>query len=485
MAEIEDVNLNLWSFIKSTQATRLASLKSIQKFILSLNKTELTHLITFYLQSKLSKRNLTLKQTEHELLNNEPNGVLQTIDKQIISKLNAKYGTKYHKKVISNTTQRPKTDECNAKHLLLIPQQVLAYSFQFLSFQELCQAQTVCVHFMYLNKQYPALTHYYLRMNNIFCQHAMRSRVRLSDLSFFKHIDIGAAYYGLGRHCYADQKRRANLFQYVLRTIIRQSKSSLDVLSIFVPYLGSIHNAAFDCPPFNVLLCIMNEVDQLPISKLLWSRDYVKPSRDRTVSDVLLTIQSKFVHFLPRLTSLSIVGSKMSFAEDVGGSSWTPVSSTVLPFAPMQQYILTPTIIDFGSKLQSLQIDVNGGWNLLQRHGNVIQCIAKHMPILKRLVIQTNLRTYDDIAIDDMMDSNHISPHTQLRVLKLRVVGYWGNFNNVACVNDKILHLLFDTFIGITKFEYEPGLPSTSPGINWVKALGRLIENKRTYSITE
>eukprot|EP01083_Nonionella_stella_P004011 11541_1 len=196
MAEIEDVNLNLWSFIKSTQATRLASLKSIQKFILSLNKTELTHLITFYLQSKLSKRNLTLKQTEHELLNNEPNGVLQTIDKQIISKLNAKYGTKYHKKVISNTTQRPKNDECNAKHLLLIPQQVLAYSFQFLSFQELCQAQTVCVP-------------YYLRMNNIFCSVVFRLYVFLIfgtkykpvlDTIHTKHCPVSLSHFLLAFH---------------------------------------------------------------------------------------------------------------------------------------------------------------------------------------------------------------------------------------------------------------------------------------------
>eukprot|EP01083_Nonionella_stella_P282464 961154_1 len=101
------VELNAWSFIQSTKTTRLASLKSIRKFILALNKTELTHLITFYLQSKLSKHNLTLRQTEQELLSSDPCDALQTIDKQIISKLNQKYGSKYHKKAISATIQKP------------------------------------------------------------------------------------------------------------------------------------------------------------------------------------------------------------------------------------------------------------------------------------------------------------------------------------------------------------------------------------------
>eukprot|EP01083_Nonionella_stella_P182546 657144_1 len=172
-------DLNAWSFIQSTKATHLASLKSIRKFILSLNKSELTHLITFYLQSKLSKRDLTLTQTEEELLSSDPcSNALQTIDKQIISKLNEKYGSKYHKKVILKMVQqKPNNNKSNPKHLLLISQQVLAYSFQFLSYRDLCKAQTVCVHFMYLNRRYPALTHYYLKMDSKFCSRAMRHRV--------------------------------------------------------------------------------------------------------------------------------------------------------------------------------------------------------------------------------------------------------------------------------------------------------------------
>ena len=45
---------NLWSFIKNTKATQSASLKVLQKFVLSLSKQELQHLIECYLKLKMS-----------------------------------------------------------------------------------------------------------------------------------------------------------------------------------------------------------------------------------------------------------------------------------------------------------------------------------------------------------------------------------------------------------------------------------------------
>eukprot|EP01083_Nonionella_stella_P157743 512468_1 len=472
MAEGEDVDLNLWSFIKSTKATRLAPLKSMQKFILSLNRTELTHLITSYLHSKLSQSNsfdgdgLTLDRTANALLRNESSdNTLGTIDKQIVAKLNAQYGG----------NMEPNNDECNPKHLLSIPQQVLAYSFQFLSFRELCQAQTVCVHFMYLNKQYPALTHYYLKIDTKFCQNAMRYRVCLSNLSSFKHVDIKTAYYGMGTYCSADKKRRSQLFQFLLRTIIRQSKSSLDVLSIHVPSLtGEVLNSTFECPPFSVLLYIMHEFDQLPISKLFWRQDYVKPSRDCSMSQVLVAIQSKFVHFFPRLTSLSlpIIRRFMEY-----GNDWDSLRAETLPFDPLRQYVIAPTIIDFGNRLHSLDISVNYWQNLLSKNGNLIQLISKHMANLKRLTISPCFKcdgeTSDIINLDDI---NHISQHTQLQALRISFRG-WANIN--ADIS-KILQFLFSTFIGITEFKYEN--PYSRNAIDWEELWTKLTESKRMYN---
>eukprot|EP01083_Nonionella_stella_P179661 638474_1 len=102
----------LWTFIKSSQATKLVSLRLLQQFILSLTKTELIHLIQHYLQSKLSEctactaDGLTLTQTLH-LYRNE-GYALPSLDQQIMSKLNNNYGKKYSKKVISKPTPHPK-----------------------------------------------------------------------------------------------------------------------------------------------------------------------------------------------------------------------------------------------------------------------------------------------------------------------------------------------------------------------------------------
>eukprot|EP01083_Nonionella_stella_P301766 1037177_1 len=152
-----DIDVNLWSFIKSAKATQLASLKMLQGFVLSLNKAELTHLIKSYLQSKSSANNsfnmngLTVKQTAHHLLASKSTiHSLHAVDKQIVSKLNERYGMKCQGNVISQTQQN--NSDCKQMHLLSIHPQVLAYSFQFLSFRELCKVQNVCVHFTYLNK---------------------------------------------------------------------------------------------------------------------------------------------------------------------------------------------------------------------------------------------------------------------------------------------------------------------------------------------
>eukprot|EP01083_Nonionella_stella_P278526 947179_1 len=154
----------LWTFIGSAQATELVSLRLLQKFVLSLNKAELAHLVQTYLQSKLSECNtfnangLTVTQTMQNIFHDRTENITsQSIDKQIISKLNQNYGTKYKKKVICKIQQtNPKSRKQSKPHLLSIHPQVLAYSFQFLSFKELCRTQSVCVYFLYLNKQYPA-----------------------------------------------------------------------------------------------------------------------------------------------------------------------------------------------------------------------------------------------------------------------------------------------------------------------------------------
>eukprot|EP01083_Nonionella_stella_P024851 68466_1 len=297
----------------------------------------------------------------------------------------------------------------------------------------------------------------------------------------------------MGKHSAADNRRRSKLFQFILRTLVQQSKLSLDVLTIDVPTLRHVCNASFDYPPFSVLLSIMNEFDQLPISKLFWNKDAIKPSKDCTVSDVLLAIQSKFVHFFPKLTSVS-VGTLTVFTKD-NRWRWSHNSATSekLQFASLKQHILAPTIVDFRGKLESLEINVKSFWNLLQRNGNVIQLIAKHMTNLKRLAISTSIMSDDDsgdlINMNDL-PVNNISQHTQIKILKLTIKwsDYVNRMENLAkYINAGLLQFLFSTFIGITEFEYDFHRPWVShlPGIDWDDVFSKLIQGKRMYSMNK
>eukprot|EP01084_Bolivina_argentea_P167345 290452_1 len=117
--ELDLTKQNLWSFIRNVKATKSASLKVLQRFVLSLNKNELRHLIQCYLKYKLL-------QTESEDTTNDSNENSNTINPtlhtQIISKMNNNYGKKYNKKIIAKIQQKNK----NKINLLSIYPQALA-----------------------------------------------------------------------------------------------------------------------------------------------------------------------------------------------------------------------------------------------------------------------------------------------------------------------------------------------------------------------
>ncbi len=69
--------------------------------------------------------------------------LMESIDKQILHKMHKKYGKKHNKKIIKQI-QQTKTRN---NYILCIPPQVLSYSFQYLSFKQLCKIQSVCSYF--------------------------------------------------------------------------------------------------------------------------------------------------------------------------------------------------------------------------------------------------------------------------------------------------------------------------------------------------
>eukprot|EP01083_Nonionella_stella_P210908 763101_1 len=483
----------LWTFIKSSQATKLVSLRLLQQFILSLTKTELIHLIQHYLQSKLSEctactaDGLTLTQTLH-LYRNE-GYALPSLDQQIMSKLNMNYAKKYTKKVISkiqqcNTSSKP--DEPRKLNLLSIPPHVLAYSFQFSTYKELCKVQSVCAHFVYLNTQYPALTHHHLALDKHFCQKAMRFKVPLANLKYFKHISIRTAYCNSGgRFNGGGAYQRTVLFQYLLKRIVKQSQSHLDALTITIYYCRTNLYSLEALKPFSVLLYIMNEFQTLNISTLKWESDLFKPQNNTsTIADMLLQIGSNLVNAFPNLKV---------FKQNSFGNALYPMDPRLLfPVNSWRNHVVR-IVNDFGEKLELLDLTSDSSYYpfdiFATNVDETIQIIAKNMHNLKTLCVATSLQSMSDKVVR----RNNITQCTVLNKLCFEL--NWNGGSSNDGLGTIALNYLFSTFIGITEFEFKLASgfhsyirrPDTNNefefGLDWKDTLFTLITNKETYSM--
>eukprot|EP01083_Nonionella_stella_P051905 137862_1 len=304
----------------------------------------------------------------------------------------------------------------------------------------------------------------------------MRFKVLLSNLSFFKHIFITAVYC-----CNADawtagknRQRRSQLFQYILKTIIQQSKSSLDTLDINIYDADNVINSALNKPEFNVLLYIMKEFDQLSISKLIWDRDYFKPSTNCTMSQMLQQIQTQFVITFPKLTSF-IISPKWKFVSSGPTGAALAVSARHIP-ATLKQYILAPLIHDVASSLESMEIPY--------QNIGVIPLIAEHMINLKTLTISAAYETTHSPVID--ISGLGMIKHIMLKKMTVDL-WMWSNMKNRGRDVTNNLRYLFSTFIGITEFEFcflnHTG--SDTHYVDWFVVLDALVHNKRMYCMNK
>eukprot|EP01083_Nonionella_stella_P180917 646573_1 len=218
---------NVWTFIKNNKATDAASLKVLQTFVMSLSHSALQHLIKTYLQSvsakySIDENGLTLKQYAEVISNTDKSDtqcLLHPSDTEILRKINKKYGKKYNKRIM-RIVQQNRSDNT---HLLSVPPQIMAYSFQYLSFKEVSAITPVCCYFTYLVHTFPSLCHYHIDLDRGFFVSAMRNRVHLPHLSHFKSIEIRVAYFDTSTSWKDVVKYRWILFKHILYRIVHQS----------------------------------------------------------------------------------------------------------------------------------------------------------------------------------------------------------------------------------------------------------------------
>eukprot|EP00485_Elphidium_margaritaceum_P017952 CAMPEP_0202732166 /NCGR_PEP_ID=MMETSP1385-20130828/187518_1 /ASSEMBLY_ACC=CAM_ASM_000861 /TAXON_ID=933848 /ORGANISM="Elphidium margaritaceum" /LENGTH=222 /DNA_ID=CAMNT_0049398473 /DNA_START=435 /DNA_END=1099 /DNA_ORIENTATION=+ len=111
----------------------------------------------------------------------------------------------------------------------------------------------------------------YLCLDAAFLQKAMRCKIDLRFIRHFKYIDLKCLYYGRSRYSWEQSiTKRTALFEYILKRIIEQSQRSLQTLEINIL---KCFGGNLDLDTYSGLSLIMNAVDTLPITRLIWNGD--------------------------------------------------------------------------------------------------------------------------------------------------------------------------------------------------------------------
>ena len=253
---------HVWNVISNLKATQSAPLDVLQQFVLSLEHRQLTQIIAAYLQSVIrTNQNAfgsTLKQSAAELLQRHDRDIdgLSVVDSTILRKMQDHYGNQHKRQRLLQIQQR---HDANT-HLLTISPQVLACSFQYLPFQDLCSVLPTCSYFVHLHKKYTSLCHHRLHLSHQLLSKAMRNRINLRCLRSFKHIKISYGYF--------DGHLKEDLFNFVLKTAMAQSTDTMQTLEV------SVSTAAGRCE-WGVMSRVMDALDVFPVTCLIWNDDEI------------------------------------------------------------------------------------------------------------------------------------------------------------------------------------------------------------------
>eukprot|EP01083_Nonionella_stella_P035686 97328_1 len=361
--------------------------------------------------------------------NASDNTSMDEIDQNILCKMNQKYGSKYNKRIISNMQQHDTRD--TPQLISSIPPQVLSYSFQYLSFTELCRIEATSSYFAYLHHKYQNLSHYFICLDAKFWHKSLRNQVNLNKLSQFKHIKVTSCYRGG-----SDVARyKATLYMHIVEYIITKSILCLDTLQIDIPS-GYAVGGVYYYRHFTLLNHILGTFNSLPISRLIWNKDTANPQSGELTQHIILPI----IHQYAQLQSVDL-------------------------FCP--------------------------SWNVFEPTHRVIASIATHLKNIQTLSIVTGYDPFPPFLIPPFLDRypNKNTCNTSLKELKVEFVLKEYDDQSMS----PILSQLFSTFIGITHFQFGFAFecshwvwhrnPAPSFNIDWEQLFDSLCAKKRTHSI--
>ena len=460
---------DLWSFIQNVKAIEHASMKRLQSFVLLLSKKELKHMIKLYLQSAMmvdrERNGLTLYQSVNKLKNSNHETNSNVLDTGILNKMNKDIGKKYEKKIFKNLQQNHHNDKTN---LLSINPQILASSFQYLSFKELCQILPTCNYFLYIDNSYKGLCHHYIKLNQKFWVNVFRSKINLQMLQQFKHIAITHSYCGKSNYdAYVEHK--SYIFERILRIIINKSSKCLDTLEIDIQCQRGRNIAAY----FTLQQIINFFETPSNLTNLIWKRDH-----GYGVEGAMKTVASQISTKFPRLTQLT-----HGFGN---GVTWT-LPEILSESTKAGLSCFRDLTFNFSNKLTSI--------NLNCPHFNVYKTDYQ---IISNL---SQIKTLQRLTICSLIDVNNIIGNIKnkyqnscLETLNVEFVMKRNDATNHGPEIEYITTQLLSSFVNISSFSFQHSLrfhwrdrrstlilPSLC--IDWMNIFQTLFQQKRMHGL--
>ena len=464
------INNDLWSLIEKDRSTQAASLRVLQRFVLSLNEQQLKQVISSYLRERLSSCDLSglpLKKRANAIFDKNEQNVTD-VDQQILSKMNVAYGQKQNKKILRIIQQ----NQGENNHILSMNPEVLAYSFQYLSFRESCQLQNVCLYFVYLRRTYRGLSNYYIKLDKRFWCQMNKDKIRMDMLTQFKHVNVASFYQDDSK--YDGSYYKTSIFDYVMQVIFIGSIHCLKTLEIDIP-LKSFHSYSYSLTTLNFMLDLFQP---LSITKLIWQKDgFHKIDHNATRDNVFEGIEKKLLTQFPNLKSYS-------FGIHDVGNFWSPVMdryTKVDPIPHLSKHLLC--VVHAYQHLAELDLFCPE-WNVYKSEYGIIESIVKKLTNLQKLCITSQVH-----SLHDMNMCTHKIVNPSLQELNLEfIINIIDKSVGINCIQ-KIISYLFSSFINIHHFQFGFAFKSVAAldmfilDIDWSILFSLLMKQKLLYSL--
>ena len=398
---------------------------------------------------------LTATQTAAKLqAADPPEHYNQSVHRHILSKMETEYGAKFRKNIV-RTLQQKKTDN---KHLLTINAQVMASSFQYLSYNELCRIMPTCSYFLYLHHSYPGLAHHFINLDHGFWLNAMRNMVNWKTLTHFKHIRLESVYQGQCPWQW-NATKRTKLFIEILKRIKNDSTHTLEIA---VEQSSCADNQGKQA----ALEYIADKMDWSSITTLIWIKDQMPEPRKS-----LKQITANFPLHFPNLEHVDI-------RAKLQGYFWLDpdeVPSPSIQFECVQSVLSTNNLVSLNLQCPHLNL-LDGGWK-------AIESIAT-IKTLRKLSISSLIDAASDIV-------SGINPFVEDLSARFMVRASSSTSSGDRAKVSPIMTSLLSVFVGVRKLEFG-GVGTADPRIDgmdkvvaadWMRIFGALFRSKTAYSV--